>query len=61
MGERLTSAIVGGEGQLHSPAALLPGKKPPLPIGQYNELRNAYMYLVGKPGRRGPFLRQTSR
>jgi hypothetical protein len=28
----LTSALVGG-GQLHAPAALSPGKQPPLPIG----------------------------
>jgi hypothetical protein len=28
----LTSALVGG-GQLHAPAALPPGKEPPVPIG----------------------------
>jgi hypothetical protein len=29
----LTSALVGVSGQLHAPAALPPGKEPPVPIG----------------------------
>jgi hypothetical protein len=29
----LTSEIVGGEFQIHGPAALPPGKEPPVPIG----------------------------
>jgi hypothetical protein len=29
----LTSALVGGSGQLHAPAALHPGEKPPVSIG----------------------------
>jgi hypothetical protein len=28
----LTSALVGVSGQLHAPAALPPGKEPPVPI-----------------------------
>jgi hypothetical protein len=29
----LTSALAGGECQLHTHGALLPGKEPPVPIG----------------------------
>jgi hypothetical protein len=29
----LTSALDGVSGQLHAPAALFPGKEPPVPIG----------------------------
>jgi hypothetical protein len=29
----LTSAYLEASGQLHAPAALLPGKEPPIPIG----------------------------
>jgi hypothetical protein len=29
----LTSALAGGGGQLHAPAALPPGKEAPVPIG----------------------------
>jgi hypothetical protein len=29
----LTSVLVGGDGQIHAPAALPPGKEPPVPIG----------------------------